>query len=217
MITFDNGYTSIGVDTTGSISEVPVNGYLRSVTRERAGIHIQDTEGNWGIINYSNTSFDNNYQLYNYLYPYTQIGKIQTKKIEICGADLRTSNSIPIELVEAQGIGLMIMPVGLGYKNKYKSIVFDFAENLYIHCSTKTDSDCFYEINKGIINAAANRSSILNAYVGAGVSNDDAFVENDSLVLKAKTSDATQGDGYLTIYLSYTVVEEAWRDGVYCV
>lgn len=216
MIVFDSSYTSIGLDTQGGIGEVPINGFLRSIERVREGVIISDTTGNWGLIMYQNTSFESNFDLYNYLYPFTQIGRPQTKKIEICSADLLTSFSSPVILVSASGIGLINMPVGFGYKSKYKSVVYDFAENLYVHCASKTDADCFYEINKGIINAAGDRSSILNSFVPAGVSNDDAFVDNDDIILMAKTSDATTGDGYLTVYITYVVVEESWYDGVYC-
>jgi len=220
MITFDKAFTGIGYGVAGDIEEVPINEYLRSAQRVREGVVITDTTGNWGLVMYQNTTFDTNFQLYNYLYPYTQINKHQTKKIEICSADLIDCFTNPVELVEAQGIGLIIMPIALGYKYKYKSASYNFAQNLYVHCSTKTDADALFEMDKGIINASGagnlDRSSVLYGVTIGGTSNDDSFVENDSLVFKAKTSDATTGDGYLTLYLTYTVVEESWYDGVYC-
>lgn len=216
MITFDTSYTSLGISATGSVDEVPINEYLRSVNIDIRGVIVMDTSGNWGHIRYQDTSFDTNVLLFNYLYPFTQINKIQVKKIEICNSELIDCFTNPVELVAAPGIGLIAMPVSLGYKFKYKSVVYDFAQNLFVHSSDKTDADAFFEINKGIINAAANRSQILHSIAVAGVSNDDAFSENTSLVLKAKTSDATQGDGYLTLYVTYSIVEESWYDGVYC-
>lgn len=216
MITFDNSYTDIGFDVNGGISEVPTNSYLRSVQVIREGVLVTASSGQWGLIGYQNTSYDNNIELYNYLYPYTQIGKPQTKKVEICSAELIDCNTNEVELVEAQGIGLIIMPLGLGYKYKHKSVVYDFAQNLYVHNSGKTETDAFFLLNKGIVNAAADRSGVLSNIIPAGVSTADSFTENDSLVLKALTSDATQGDGYLTLYVNYVVVEESWFDGVYC-
>jgi hypothetical protein len=104
----------------------------------------------------------------------------------------------------------------LGYKYKYKSVVYDFAQNLFVHSDSKSSADAFFVLNKGIVNAAADRSGVLSNIIPAGVSTADSFSENEALVLKALTSDATQGDGYLTLYLTYTIVEEPWRDGVYC-
>lgn len=216
MISFDTSYTRLGFNNGGAFSEVPTNNHLRLVQIQRGGVVVMDDTGNWGTINYQDTSFISNVALFNYLYPYTQINKTQTRKIEVCSADFLACNSVPIELVEAQGIGLIILPQSLGYFYRYKSVVYNFAQNLYVHCSTKTDSDNFITLDKGIVNAAANRSSIIGYSSVAGVSNDDALVENDSMVLKAKTSDATTGDGYITLYLTYTVVEEAWFDGIYC-
>ena len=221
MITFATGYEEIGFDSSGSVDRVPVNSYLQSVQFNYAGrgrnhIIITDTSGNWGSISYQNTDFGSNIELYNYLYFYTQINKVVTKKIEICKADLKTSNSIPIELVAAPGIGLIILPHTLAYNYKYLSTQYDFAQNLYVHCLSKTDANPFFEINKGIINAAANRSAILTAPGVAGISSVNAFAENYSIIFKAKTSDATVGDGYLVLYITYSIVEESWYDGVYC-
>lgn len=216
MITFDSSFTSLGISVTGQIDEVPINEYLRDVHIDRVGVIVMDTSGNWGHIHYQDTSFNSNIALFNYLYNYKRINTPITKKIEICSADLTASFSSPIELVAAAGNGLINVPVGLGYKYKYKSVVYDFAQNIFVHCSSKTDADAFFVIDKGIINAAADRSNILAPVAVAGVSNDDAFVANDSIILKAKTSDATTGDGSLVIYITYSVVEESWYDSVYC-
>lgn len=221
MITFDSSYTKISVDETGSISEVPINSYLRSVHInlagvERNGIIITDTSGNYGMIFYQNSGFASTAALFAYLYPFTQIGKPRTDKIEICDTELIDSFTNPIELVADPGNGLIVNPIGFSYKFKYGSVPYDFAQNLYVHASTKTDADCFFEINKGIINAAADRSGSVNHFTPAGVSTQNALTEGDSVIFKAKTSDATQGDGHLTIYFTYSIVEESWYDGVYC-
>jgi hypothetical protein len=92
MITFDNSYTEIGISATGAIDEVPVNGYLRSVHIDRSGVIVMDTFGHWGHIKYSDTTFETNRELFNYLYPFTQIGKLQTKKIETCSSELIDCN-----------------------------------------------------------------------------------------------------------------------------
>jgi len=217
MISFDSAYTGIGFDVNGSVSQVPINQNLRSVSYSKEGIVIVDSSGDWGIITYQNTPVNSNIELYRYLYPYSQINKQQTKKIEICSSELIDCFTNPVELVEAQGVGLIILPQTLGYKNKYNSVVYDFAQNLFVHCSSKTEADAFFVVNKGIINASANRSGVISNTIPSGVSTTDSFVENDSLVLKAYLSDATQGDGNLTIYVTYTVVEESWLDGVYCI
>jgi len=220
MITFDTSYTEIGFGVAGDVSEVPINGYLRSITIDKYGVTVMDANAQWGLIRYQDTSFSNNKELFNYLYSFTQINKPQTKKIEICSAELIDCFTNPVELLPAQGIGLIIMPISLGYKYKYKSVAYNFAQNLYVHCSTKTDADALFEMDKGIINASGagnlNRSSVLYGIAVGVTSNDDSFVENDSLVFKAKTSDATLGDGYLTLYIHYVIVEESWYDGVYC-
>lgn len=217
MITFDSSYERLGTDVSGTFDEVPINGNLRLVQIDKIGVVVMDVFGNWGHIHCRNTAdFDTNVQLFNYLYPFTQIGRSITKKIEVCSSELKVCSSSPIELVSAPGIGLIVLPQTLGYKSKYKSIVYDFAQNLFVHSDSKTSADAFFALNKGIVNAAADRSGVLSNIIPAGVSTANSYTENEALVLKALTSDATQGDGYLTLYLQYTIVEEAWRDGVYC-
>lgn len=212
MITFSTGFDKINYDDTGSISEVPLNSYLKDARIERNGVVVIDIYGNWGVIEFENTTLANNKEVFNYLYNYTLLNKPQTAKVEICGADFQTSNSIPIDLVSAPGIGLMIKPFGFGYKYRYGSVPFDFAANIYVHNNSNTDANAFFEIQAAAVNAGGDRSSVLSVIGG-----DAQLVENDKVILKAKTSDATQGDGYITVYMDYTIIEESWHDGVYCV
>jgi len=217
MITFDTSFTGLGIDVSGSVDEVPINEFLLTVHIDRYGVTVMDTSGQWGLIKYQDTSFTNNISLFNYLYPFTQTNKLQTKKIEICSADLQTSNSIPIELVPAPGIGRLIIPISMSYVFKYNSIVYDFADDLYIHCPTNTDALAIFQIQASILNAAQSFSTITLPIVASPVAGPELqFEENTGWVLKAKTSDATQGNSRITIYITYSVVEESWYDGVYC-
>lgn len=210
MITFDSSFTRLGY-ADGSVDEVPINGYLRLVQIDRVGVMVMDTNGNWGIIQYQQTSFDNNIALFNYLYPFTQIGVSKTAKVEICSGILQESNSEPIILIASPGIGLFNNPTDLSYNYRFKSTPFDFAQNLFVHMQDKSDAQAFFQITTSAINAGGDRAS-----KAAIITGDSQFSENEALVLKAKTSDATQGDGYLTLYITYSICEESWYDGVYC-
>jgi len=213
MITFSTVYDALGYDVNGSISQVPINNYLDKVEIDNNGVKLVDSNGDWGYINYQNTTYDSNIELFHYVNRFTLINKVRTKKIEICGRDLRAANSIPITLIGAPGIGLINLPISIAYNYKYISTVFNFAQNSFIHSSDKTDTDAFFEIDKTILNAGASRSFGLVYPTG---STQNALSENKSIILKAKTSDATTGDGYLVVYITYSIVEESWYDGVYC-
>lgn len=213
MITFDSSYTRLGFSVAGAIDEVPINSYLREVHIDRIGVIVMDTTGNWGHIHYQDTSFNSNIELFNYLYNYKSINTPITKKIEICGADLEFANSIPIDLFAEVGNGLIAVPHSMSYIFKFiGSQVFDFADDLYIHCSTKDDTNAIFQIVGSVINSPTDYSTVMPIITGT-----EQFVENDNWVLKARTSDSTEsGTGTLTIYLTYSIVEENWYDGVYC-
>jgi len=216
MIDFSAAYTRIGTNSQGMFDEIPTNSYLREVHIDRGGVSVMDVYGNWGHIHYQDTTFTNNVALFNYLYPFTLINKPQTKKIEICKADLQTSNSVPIELIPTAGYGLINIPISMSYKFKYVGVAvppqFDFVDDLYIHCSTKDDTNAMFQIVGSVLNGTADYSTVMPLITGSL-----QFEEDDSIVLKARTADATQGDGYLTIWITYVVVEESWYGGVYCV
>jgi len=213
MIVFSTVFDSLGYDINGAISQVPINSYLDKVEIDNNGVKVIDTSGDWGYISYQNTTYNSNIELFHYVNRFTLINKVRTKKIEICGRNLKLTNSIPITLVGAAGIGLINLPISIAYNYKYISTAFDFTQNTFIHSSDKTDTDAFFEIDKTILNAAANRSFGL---IYPTASTQNALSENKSIILKAKTSDATRGDGYLVVYITYSIVEESWYDGVYC-
>ena len=213
MITFSTVYDALGYDANGYISQVPINNYLDKVEIDSNGVKVVDSNGDWGYIDYRLTTYDSNIELFHYVNRFTLINKVRTKKIEICSRDLQLSNSVPITLIGAPGIGLINLPISITYNYKYLSTVFNFAANTYINSSDKTDTDAFFEIDKAILNAAANRSF---GVVYPTASTQNALSENKGIVLKTKTSDATTGDGYLVIYITYSIVEESWYDGVYC-
>ena len=213
MITFSTVYDALGYDSNGAISQVPINSYLDKVEIDNNGVKVVDSSGDWGYISYQNTTYDSNIELFHYVNRFTLINKVRTKKIEICGRDLRLSNSLPIVLIGAPGIGLINLPVSIAYNFKHIGADFDFAQNTFIHSSDKTDANAFFEIDKTIINASSDRSFGL---IYPTASTQNALSENKSIILKAKTSDATTGDGYLVIYITYSIVEESWYDGVYC-
>ena len=213
MITFSTVYDALGYDSNGAISQVPINSYLDKVEIDNNGVKVVDSSGDWGYISYQNTTYDSNIELFHYVNRFTLINKVRTKKIEICGRDLRLSNSVPITLIGAPGIGLINLPISIAYNYKHIGVDFDFTHDLFIHSSDKTHTDNYFNIDKTIINASSDRSFGL-LYPSASTQN--ALSENKSIILKADIADASSGDGYLVIYITYSIVEESWYDGVYC-
>jgi hypothetical protein len=132
------------------------------------------------------------------------LGVPQTVKVTISAAQLAALATTPIDLIAAQGAGLVICPILITGKYQYGTTAYDFATGLYIAFSTilsQTVSLC--NIGTSSINAANDVSGSLVA--GSSFSTQDRLIANDKLQLSAATNPTT-GDGVLELSITYITI-----------
>lgn len=125
-----------------------------------------------------------------------------TVKVSLTSAQLLSAYTTPIDLISAPGAGYFIMPSSIGYRYTFGTAVYNFTDDLYIGCSTGTDLDFIGMIDEAYINAGSNKSG----YCELGI-RGNAFIENDKIVFRATTANATTGDGVLSLWITYTLAQ----------
>lgn len=126
-----------------------------------------------------------------------------TVKVDLSSADLLTIKTVPVELVAASGTGTAIIVHSITYRYTYGSVVYDFNYGLYAFPSSKDYTKAANYVAYNSLNSSANSSGIFTqeSYI-----HGDGVVENDSIVLGGRGANPTQGDGALTVWVTYSIV-----------
>lgn len=120
------------------------------------------------------------------------------KQIEISSAEILTLNSAPPELVEAPGAGKILMPIHSIAKLHYGTVAYDGINNdPEIKTATGTKNMGFSNILSEVADKIIFQPLL---------SSSEAQAENEALIL-TENVDPTLGDGTLTIYLWYIILE----------
>lgn len=130
------------------------------------------------------------------------INSPMTVKVDWSAAEIRQSFSAAKILVAAPGAGFSLAPISVMWRYTYGSIAFDFPGDLHLKFSTKAATNKFFSLD---LTGGASTSGL---YGCVSTNSENSIVENDSIKLTATTSDATVGDGTLSIWLTYSLV--AW-------
>ena len=131
------------------------------------------------------------------------LGTLLEKQIVISAAQLATLFTTPVTLIPSPGSGLAINIISYTRKTSFGTVAYDFAAPLGICASSNTVANSMLDIDEMQVNAAATCSgskSDLNE------SNTVELIKaNEAIQLKA-TANPTQGDGTLTLWITYNVI-----------
>lgn len=130
----------------------------------------------------------------------------QTVKIDLTSAQILALHTTPTTVAAAPGVGYAIAPVGLVWKFTYGSVQYTDgggSNDIALRASTASYANRCGGVPQASIKAAANSSGPVSILVGSGI---NAIVENDSFVLAANSA-FSAGDGTLTVWVTYSVIE----------
>lgn len=131
------------------------------------------------------------------------LGTLLEKQVVISAAELATLFTTPVTLIPAAGSGLAINIISYTRKTSFGTVAYDFASPLGICASSNTVANSMLDIDEMQVNAVATCSgskSDLNE------SNTVELIKaNEAIQLKA-TANPTQGDGTLTLWITYNVI-----------
>lgn len=120
------------------------------------------------------------------------------RRIEVSSAEILTLFSAPKELVEAPGVGYILMPINAVAFMHFGTIAYDNTnDDPEIKTATGTKNMGF----TNILSEVADKIMFQPLGLATG-----AQVENEALIL-TEDVDPTLGDGTLTIYLWYIKLE----------
>ena len=123
-----------------------------------------------------------------------------TIKVDWTAAEVRQSFSVAKILVAAPGAGYSLAPISVMWRYTYGTIAFDFVGDLYLIFNTKAAADKFFGIS------LTGSSSTSGVYGCTSDATRNVLLENQNITLRAPTSNATVGDGTLTIWLTYSLI-----------
>lgn len=124
---------------------------------------------------------------------------IQTVKVTVNAAALKTLASSPVTLISAPGAGYRLDILAASAKLNWGSVAFD-ANNIFIHFGGSSIGT----IGTGFISATANDEA--KFLPNTTLSQYNQVAENAALILEGSDSVAT-GDSTMDIYITYTTIE----------
>jgi hypothetical protein len=128
-----------------------------------------------------------------------------TVKVDLTSAELKALDTVPKVLVSAYAADYAIIPISLSTRYTYGTAAYAGTfTSLAVKCSSKTNTDYFFLINKsGVLNQTTNKSGFNSQF---GSDTLDSIVVNDDVELKANGT-VTTGDGTLTVWFTYSIVQ----------
>lgn len=166
------------LDTTQRNALTPTNGLVVYNTDE-------DTYQYWNGVSWADMA---------------SINSPMTIKTDWSAAELRQSHSVAKILLAAAGAGFSYAPISVMWRYTYGTVAFDFAGDLYLIFNTKTSAEKFFGIDLTV------GSSTSGVYGCTSDATKNSLLENQNITLKAPTSNATVGDGVLSIWLTYSLI-----------
>ena len=151
---------------------------------------IQNTNGDTRLANLS--GLNNNI-----------FGDIQTTFLTILSANILTLNSVPVELIAAQGAGTTIEIMSVSVRATYKAAAYATNTNLQI-------------LTSGATNAQFDSASILTSTVNAHwklaaneptIAGNTQLIENAAVNVTVATGDPTAGNSDIEVYAMYRVIQ----------
>lgn len=130
-----------------------------------------------------------------------------TVKLNISNGQLLEVGGGPVTLIAAPPTGYAIVPLSVCMRVNYIAEEFDFeADGISIVSNARKESypDRFFTIPNTFINSTAVRFAYAE---NNGSAATDALVEADALVLLDTNGGPGQGDGSLTLWITYIIIE----------
>ena len=121
---------------------------------------------------------------------------VKTVKVTLTAAQLKTSNTVPVVIVPAPGVGKHIIPLYASGKTNWNSVAFD-AQDLYLLMSAYVFTD-----NNFLLGATSDTR------VSFGPIADFNFVENTAITLNTLADSVATGDSTIDIYVTYSIGNE---------
>lgn len=126
----------------------------------------------------------------------------QTVKVALTSAQLLALDATAVQIAPAPGVGYANVVQSCSYKFTYGTTQYS-GGSVVLKSAGANTSNPFLQIASQIIQAAADRSGSLPGNTGTGI---HAIYENSALELKANSA-ITTGDGTLTVWVTYSVIE----------
>lgn len=126
---------------------------------------------------------------------------LHTTTIDLSAAELKTSNSVPVVLLDAPGEGKSIFPVAAAYYYTHGSQAFTFSYGAIRYISA---TGVILEGNLVFsqFSDTSNPFTISTSIVG----NEIDLIENEDLVFTTDSNSAT-GNGTMKIFLIYKIID----------
>ena len=121
-------------------------------------------------------------------------------KVSLSAAQIKTLESVPIELVPAPGAGYALEPVSCAVFYNYVSAAFNAVSGI-LEVYTDTGASQHLRTETSIIAGVADTFQKMYHQVGDVAT----IIENKALKIRC-INDSTLGDGSVDIYLSYNVL-----------
>lgn len=121
--------------------------------------------------------------------------------VTIPSADVLTLNSVPIEIVSAQGAGTAIQVMSASFKMVYGTTQYATNYNIQLLTSGAIVQQAEVEgLNASVSNIRAFEISHTNVPTGTQI------IENAALNVTVETGNPTAGDSDITVYVYYRVI-----------
>lgn len=131
------------------------------------------------------------------------LGVPQTVKVTVSSAELLALATTPKDLIAAQGAGLAIDLNRYSIKLTYGTTPYDFASLISINFeSNLTNNYTISQFSTSIFNSP---NSVSGSASPSSIGSTDRLKANEKLQLTTSTN-PTQGDGVLTLWLTYTTI-----------
>lgn len=127
------------------------------------------------------------------------LDKYQTVSLALSAADVKTLNSVPVEIVAAPGAGYAIEFISASAFLDWGSVAFDNTAILL-----QTDTAGTHQAATGtLLTATADKFVRFSTSSGGATTQ---IVENKALQVTAAADSTTTGDSPVTIYLNYRII-----------
>jgi len=198
VATFKNGTEEIRVGQISNSETLEVNGQYAALNQNGVTINDSGTGFQQSIIGATTPTASRTASLPD------ESGVIQLEKkikITLSAVQVLTLNTIPIEIIPAQGVGKIINVISAIARNTFNTVAFDAPGDLIIGHNTSSVG-IFSEDGNLVVNAGVDKLNKLTPVY----TSTKQLVENDSLVVKLLTGNPTVGDGTIDLYVTYEVI-----------
>ena len=128
---------------------------------------------------------------------------ILTADILINSADLLTSNTTPVLLIESQGVGKAIEILSVFRHMTFNTTAYAGNTDLEVYTDTATLAQ-FNSI--GGLSAIGSRAIFFRKTISTSPSTDFQIRSNKGIYLRTTTADPTSGDSAMRIFLTYRII-----------